>query len=255
MGPLEPPPRPGARSTASTASSTSPAPVSATSGGRRRTSTRSSPPAPTRRTPWRARSRRPTTPCGSSRGSAVGYYGDRGDEELTEASPPGRRLLPRRRPGLGGRRRPRRRGGCLGGLRPHRHRAGRRGTAPVAAPDAGPARASAGPIGWRPGSSGPGSRWPTRSARSSTCSTGPRSPGPSTSRARSGPPAEVAAALGRALHRPAFFPAPPSPCASYVGEFAGEILGGRRIVGDVLGDSGYAFQHADLDTAVRWLVA
>jgi uncharacterized protein (TIGR01777 family) len=66
---------------------------------------------------------------------------------------------------------------------------------------------------------------------------------------------EVAAALGRELHRPAFFPAPALGVRVVVGEFASEILSSRRIVGDVLADSGYSFQHADLDSAVRWLVA
>ena len=36
---------------------------------------------------------RPTTRCGSCPGRPSGYYGDRGDEELTEASPPGTGFL------------------------------------------------------------------------------------------------------------------------------------------------------------------
>ena len=48
----------------------------------------------------------------------------------------------------------------------------------------------------------------------------------------------------------------PSPALRVVlGEFAGEILGSQRIVGDVLRDSGFGCTHPDLDAAVRWLVA
>ena len=89
MGPLEPRTSTRACSTASTASSTSPEPASATSGGRRRTSARSSPPASTRRTPWPGAVAAADHPVRLVSGSAVGYYGDRGDEELTESSPPG----------------------------------------------------------------------------------------------------------------------------------------------------------------------
>jgi uncharacterized protein (TIGR01777 family) len=66
---------------------------------------------------------------------------------------------------------------------------------------------------------------------------------------------EVADALGRALHRPAVLPAPSVAIRLVLGEFAVEILGGQRIVGKKLEASGYSFQHADLDTAIRWLVA
>ena len=65
---------------------------------------------------------------------------------------------------------------------------------------------------------------------------------------------DIAAALGRALHRPALLPAPSPALRLVVGEFAGEILGSQRIVGDVLRESGYTYVHGDLDTAVRWLV-
>jgi hypothetical protein len=66
---------------------------------------------------------------------------------------------------------------------------------------------------------------------------------------------EVAQALGRALHRPAVLPAPSVALHVVLGEFAGEVLGGQRIVGDALRDTGYRYTHADLDTAARWLVS
>ena len=66
---------------------------------------------------------------------------------------------------------------------------------------------------------------------------------------------DIATALGRALHRPAVLPAPSFAVHVVLGEFAGEILGGQRIVGDVLRDSGYTFTHPDLESAIRWLVA
>ncbi|WP_371814185.1 DUF1731 domain-containing protein [Phycicoccus sp. HDW14] len=66
---------------------------------------------------------------------------------------------------------------------------------------------------------------------------------------------DVASALGRALGRPAVLPAPSLALRVVLGEFAGEILGSQRIVGDVLRDSGYRFIHPTLDEAARWLVA
>ena len=66
---------------------------------------------------------------------------------------------------------------------------------------------------------------------------------------------EIAQALGRALHRPAVLPAPSVALRVVLGGFATEVLGGQRITGAVLRDSGYQFTHGDLDSAVRWLVA
>ncbi|MGL5929898.1 MAG: TIGR01777 family oxidoreductase [Dermatophilaceae bacterium] len=67
--------------------------------------------------------------------------------------------------------------------------------------------------------------------------------------------AEVARSIGRTLGRPAVLPAPGIALRAVLGEFAGEILGGQRVVGDVLTESGFVHEHADLDAACRWLVA
>ena len=81
--------------TASTRSSTWPAPASVTTGGPRRTSSRSRLAgrrhAHGRLGAGRARRSRPVPVLVS--GSAVGYYGDRGDEVLTETSSPGQGFL------------------------------------------------------------------------------------------------------------------------------------------------------------------
>ena len=75
-------------------------------------------------------------------GSAVGYYGNRGDEICTEDTGPGTDFLAERVRPVGGRRPPRRRGGDPGGLDPLRHRARRPGRG--AGPDAAPVQARAG---------------------------------------------------------------------------------------------------------------
>jgi NAD dependent epimerase/dehydratase family enzyme len=64
---------------------------------------------------------------------------------------------------------------------------------------------------------------------------------------------EVATALAGALGRPAVLPVPGFAVRAVLGEFAGDILGSQRVVGDVLVRSGYAYEHADLDTAARWV--
>lgn len=66
---------------------------------------------------------------------------------------------------------------------------------------------------------------------------------------------EIVSAIGRALHRPAILPAPAFALRLVLGEFGGDILGSQRIVGDVLVDSGYAFTHPELEGAATWLVA
>ena len=187
-------------------------------------------------------------------GSAVGYYGDRGDEELTEANPPGT--------------------GFLSDV----VIAWEAAAAPAVEAGAPVAFARTGIVMARNGGAmqpllrlarlglggplGLGRQfWPWITLTDEVGAllhlldhpevTGPVNLcGPSPARQR-----DVAAALGRALHRPALLPAPSPALRLVVGEFAGEILGSQRIVGDVLRESGYRHVHPDLDTAARWLVA
>ena len=187
-------------------------------------------------------------------GSAVGYYGDRGDEELTEASPPGTGFLSdvvlaweaATQPAVDA-------GASVALVR----------TGIVLAREGGAMKpllllgrfGLGGPLGsgrqfmpWitltdevgailhlldRPDVTGPVNLSALDPARQR----------------------DIATALGRALHRPAVLPAPSFAVHVVLGEFAGEILGGQRIVGDVLRDSGYTFTHPDLESAIRWLVA
>ncbi len=186
-------------------------------------------------------------------GSAVGYYGDRGDEELTEASPPGTGFLAdvvmaweaAARPAIAA-------GASVALIR----------SGIVLAPHGGAAApllrlarfGLAGPLGH-------GRQfWPWLTLADEVGAilhlldrpevTGPVNLFTQPTRQR-----EIVSALGRALRRPTVLPAPSLALHLVVGGFAGEILASQRIVGDVLRDSGFLPQHPDLDTAARWLVA
>jgi NAD dependent epimerase/dehydratase family enzyme len=63
--------------------------------------------------------------------------------------------------------------------------------------------------------------------------------------------ADYARTLGRVLRRPAVLPAPAAAMRLVLGEFAGEILGGQRVVADRLTESGFEFQHPQLEGALR----
>jgi uncharacterized protein (TIGR01777 family) len=58
-------------------------------------------------------------------------------------------------------------------------------------------------------------------------------------------------ALGRALHRPAIMPVPPVALKLLYGEMAEIVLGGQRAVPERLLALGYEFRHPDLDAALR----
>jgi uncharacterized protein len=65
----------------------------------------------------------------------------------------------------------------------------------------------------------------------------------------------VVRALARALHRPALLPAPGFALRAVLGEFAGDVLSGQYVVPQRLLDTGFSFRHADLDAAARWVTA
>lgn len=65
----------------------------------------------------------------------------------------------------------------------------------------------------------------------------------------------VAVAIARQLHRPALVPAPAIALRVVVGEFADDILGSQRVLPAALLASGFVHQHAVLDHAVEWLTA
>jgi uncharacterized protein (TIGR01777 family) len=67
--------------------------------------------------------------------------------------------------------------------------------------------------------------------------------------------AEFSAALGRALHRPSWAPAPAFALRLALGEMAGMLLGGQRAVPKKLLDAGYSFQYPTADAALSAIYA
>jgi len=63
---------------------------------------------------------------------------------------------------------------------------------------------------------------------------------------------EFARTLGRVLHRPAVLPVPAFALRIAVGEFGAEAVRSQRVLPAVLAGAGYRFQHADLESALRW---
>ena len=68
------------------------------------------------------------------------------------------------------------------------------------------------------------------------------------------PQAEAMKALGAVLGRPAVLPAPALALKAIMGEFAGDILASQRVLPGVLTDSGFVFDHSTIESAMRWLV-
>lgn len=62
---------------------------------------------------------------------------------------------------------------------------------------------------------------------------------------------EMAKALGRALHRPAFLPTPATGVRVVLGELAHEVLASQRVLPGVLTDAGFTWTAPDVDTAYR----
>jgi uncharacterized protein (TIGR01777 family) len=65
---------------------------------------------------------------------------------------------------------------------------------------------------------------------------------------------EYTKAIAAAVHRPAFFPAPTLALKAVLGEFAGNVVGGQRVLPQRLVDAGFEFGYPEIDAALRALV-
>lgn len=66
--------------------------------------------------------------------------------------------------------------------------------------------------------------------------------------------AQFAHAFGRALGRPAVFTVPALALKVAVGEAAGELLRGAKVIPKVLNDNSFRFRHTTIDDAMTWTV-
>lgn len=69
------------------------------------------------------------------------------------------------------------------------------------------------------------------------------------------PQAEVVRALGEHLRRPTVLRAPTIALRLALGEMAVEILGSQRALPTVLTEAGFRWDHGDLDDAIDWLLS
>lgn len=65
---------------------------------------------------------------------------------------------------------------------------------------------------------------------------------------------EFTAALARALHRPAVFPAPAIALKIALGGFSSEVLGSKRVIPQVLYDAGFTWNYPHITEALAALV-
>ncbi len=66
--------------------------------------------------------------------------------------------------------------------------------------------------------------------------------------------AKLAEALGKAMHRPSFLPAPGFMLKLILGEFGSVLLEGQRVIPKKLLDSGYSFLYPEIGGALRSLI-
>lgn len=65
---------------------------------------------------------------------------------------------------------------------------------------------------------------------------------------------DLAKALGKALHKPSFMPAPGFMIKLVLGEFGSVILEGQRVIPKTLLENGFIFQYPDIDKALQNIV-
>ena len=183
--------------------------------------------------------------------SGAHYYGDRGDEVLTEAEQRRPRVPGRRGPAMGGGRRPGQGGRPAGRPPAHRPRPGRRRGRPAQAGPDVPA--------WARRPAGLGRQWLSWTSLEDIVGAyvhalthdeldGPVNtvaPNPVTN-------AEFTATLARVLHRPALLPIPEFGPKLVLGEAANEFpFVSQRAHPVRLLETGYQFQFPELEPALR----
>lgn len=67
--------------------------------------------------------------------------------------------------------------------------------------------------------------------------------------------AEITAAMGRVLHRPALLPVPAAALKLALGEMSAEVLGSARVVPKTLRAAGFQFADPDIEAALRAALA
>lgn len=185
-------------------------------------------------------------------GSAVGYYGDRGEEILIESSAPG------------------------AGFLPELVVAWERATEPAAVAGVPVACVRSGIVLGRSGGAleplllliklgvgGPFGRgrawWPWITLNDVVRALAfllenPQITGPvnfaAPGEARQG---EVVRAIAKAMNRPALIPVPPPALRIVMGEFASDILSSQRVRPEVLVERGFEFEQPDVTSAARWV--
>jgi hypothetical protein len=65
---------------------------------------------------------------------------------------------------------------------------------------------------------------------------------------------EFTAALARAMHRPAIFPAPAFALKIALGGFSSEILGSKKVIPQTLMDDGFVFDYPNIVNALSALI-
>ena len=181
--------------------------------------------------------------------SAIGYYGDRGDEELTENSAPGDDFLARTcQEWEAASRKAEDLGVRVATLR----------TGIVLGEGGGALQAMLTPF--KLGAGGPlgsGSQWWSWIHRrdviglilfalQNPCQGPINATAPNPLRQK-----DFAKVLGKVLHRPAFMPAPAFALRLVLGGFSAELLSSKRVLPRLAREIGYSFQFGELDPALR----
>ena len=186
--------------------------------------------------------------------SAIGYYGDRGDEPVTEDSPPGTGFLadvvqeweraadPARAAAI-------RTVHLRFGIVQSAHGGALRAQLPLFRLALG-GRVGNGRqyVSWVAIDDAVGAIEHALRSDRLTGAANVTAPGPVTN-------ASYAGTLGRVLRRPAVLPAPAPAVRLVLGEFAGELLGGQRVLSPRLREDGFEFKYPELEGALRHVLS